>query len=61
MAYKKEVQLKATQKYMAKRHSIRVIVPKEKAEEYKLAAKNAGKSLSQFVIDCVEKEISGRD
>lgn len=52
-----ESQARATANYMAERHMIRVVVTKEKAEEYKEAARAEGKSLNQFIIDCVEKEI----
>lgn len=50
-------QADATANYMKDKHTIRVVVTKEKAEEYKAAARAEGKSLNQFIIDCVEKEI----
>ena len=49
-------QAKATAKYMEDKHTIRVVVSKDKAEEYKKLAASAGKSLNQFIIDCIEKE-----
>lgn len=50
-----EAQARATAEYMKNKHTIRVVVTKEKAEEYKELAEAAGKSLSQYIIDCVEK------
>lgn len=48
-------QAKATANYMKDKHTIRVIVTKEKADEYKRFAKSEGKSLNKFIIDCIEK------
>lgn len=49
-------QAKATANYMKDKHTIRVVVTKEKAAEYKAAAKAKGfGSLNQFIIDCIEK------
>ncbi|MGN0354505.1 MAG: hypothetical protein ACI4EI_05465 [Muricoprocola sp.] len=56
MAYNKEVQAKATANYMKDRHTIRVVVKKEKAEEYKQKAKSKGKSLNQYIIDLIEND-----
>lgn len=53
-----EGQARATANYMKDRHTIRVVVTKEKAEEYKQMAAEQGKSLNQFIIDCVEKRMS---
>ncbi len=50
-----EGQKNATANYMKDRHAIRVIVTKEKAAEYKNKAADQGKSLNQFIIDCIEK------
>ena len=50
-----EAQKKATNEYMKKMHTIKVVVTKEKADEYKMLAKAEGKSLNQFIIDCIEK------
>ena len=57
MAYKKETQARATAKYMEDKHTIRVVVTKEKAEEYKERAKEQGKSLNQYIIDLIENDI----
>lgn len=50
-----EGQKNATANYMADKHTIRVVVTKEKADEYKKAAEASGKSLNKFIIDCIEK------
>lgn len=50
-----EGQKNATAKYMKDKHTIRVVVSKEKAAEYKRAAESSGKSLNQYIIDCIEK------
>lgn len=51
-----EGQKNATAKYMADKHTIRVVVTKEKANEYKAAAESKGfSSLNQFIIHCIEK------
>ena len=50
-----EAQKKATAKFMADKHTIRVVVPKSKADEYKAKADALGKSLNQFIIDCIER------
>ena len=50
-----EAQARATAEYMKNKHTIRVVVSKEKAEEYKKLAAAEGKSLNQYVIDCIEK------
>lgn len=49
-------QAAATAKYMKDKTMIRVVVTKEKANEYKKAAEAAGfPSLNKFIIDCIEK------
>lgn len=50
-----EAQKKATAKFMADKHTIRVVVTKEKANQYKAKAEAEGKSLNQYIIDCIEK------
>lgn len=45
---------KANEKYLATLDEIRIRVPKGKKAEYKALAEEAGKSLNQFIIDCVE-------
>ena len=44
----------ATEKYMKDKHTIRVVVTKEKADEYKKMAESEGKSLTQFIVDKIE-------
>lgn len=51
-------QAAATANYMKDKHTIRVVVLKEKAEEYKAAAEAEGKSLNKFIIDCIEKNLN---
>lgn len=50
-------QKKATDEYMKDKHTIKVVVTKEKAAEYKAAAEAEGKSLNQFIISRIEKGI----
>lgn len=52
-----QAQAKATAHYMQDKHTIRVVVTKEKAGQYKGLASDAGKSLNQFIIDCIEKAL----
>lgn len=53
-----EAQKKASIKYMAeKTDDIRLRVPKGLKDKYKKEADARGKSMTQFIIDCVEKEI----
>lgn len=47
-------QARAIAKYMEDKHTIKVIVPKQKAEEYKRQAESEGKSLNRFIIDRIE-------
>lgn len=55
-------QAAATAEYMKNKHTIRVVVTKEKADEYKAAAEaNGFPSLNKFIIDCVEKGINERE
>jgi len=49
-----EQRKEANKKYLASLDEIRIRVPKGKKDEYKQLADNAGKSLNQFIIDCVE-------
>ena len=51
-------QAKATASYMKDKHTIRVVVTKAKADEYKALANKQGKSLNKFIIDAIEKEIN---
>lgn len=52
-----EGQKNATARYMADRTMMRIVVTKTTAERYKQEAKNRGKSLNQFVIDCIEEAL----
>ena len=49
-----EGQARATAKYMEDKHTIKVVVTKQKAAEYKRMAESEGKSLNQYIIDCIE-------
>ena len=53
-------QVAATEKYMRDKHTIRVVVQKEKADKYKTEAAAAGKSLSKFIVDCVDNQSAGK-
>lgn len=49
---------KAVNKYIASNYDrVNLTMPKGKKEEYKAAAESEGKSLNQFIIDCIEKNI----
>lgn len=50
-----ESQKIATEKYMKDKHTIRLVVTKEKAAEYKALAKAEGKSLNKFIVDKIEE------
>lgn len=50
-----EAQAKASREYLKNLDEIRIRIPKGKKEEYKQAAEAAGKSLNQFIVDCIEK------
>ena len=53
-----EAPKKASIKYMAeKTDDIRLRVPKGLKDKYKAAAEKRGKSMTQFIVDCVEKEL----
>lgn len=57
MAYT-EAQKKASIKYMSeKTDDIRLRVPKGLKDKYRREAEARGKSMTQFIVDCVEKEI----
>lgn len=57
MAYT-EAQKKASIKYMSeKTDDIRLRVPKGLKEKYKSEAEKRNMSMTQFIIECVEKEI----
>jgi len=48
-------QAEASKKYISKLDEIKIRLPKGKKEEYKLKAQMEGKSLNQYIIDCIEK------
>lgn len=50
----REARARATENYMADKHTIRVVVTKKKAEEYKARALAEGKSLNQYIISKIE-------
>lgn len=50
-----EAQAKASAKYIAGHDEIKIRLPKGMKDEWKQLAKAQGKSLNQFIIDCVEK------
>lgn len=53
-----QAQNKATQKYIKNNYDeIKVRVPKGKREEYKVKADVEGKSLNQFIVDCIEEKM----
>lgn len=57
MAYT-EAQKKASIKYMQeKTDDIRLRVPKGLKDKYKAEAQKRGESMTQFIMNCVEKEI----
>lgn len=54
-----EAQKKASIKYLhEKTDDIRLRVPKGLKDKYKTEADSRGKSMTQFIVDCVEKEIN---
>ena len=58
MARYSEAQNKATQKYIASNYgNIMIRVPKGKKEEFKKLAEGKGKSLNQFIVECIEEHI----
>lgn len=53
-----QAQNKATQKYILNNYDeIKVRIPKGEKEKYKAIAAANGKSLNQFVIECMETNI----
>lgn len=53
-----EKQLQHAKKYQSHFDDIKIRVPKGRRDEWRMEAEKRDKSLNQFVIDCVEKEIS---
>ena len=61
MAYS-EAQKKASIKYMSeKTDDIRLRVKKGLKAKYKEEAEKRGQSMTQFIIECVEKEINNQE
>lgn len=53
-----EAQKKASIKYMSeKTDDIRLRVPKGLKDKYRTEAKKRGISMTQFIVNCVEKEL----
>lgn len=52
-----EQRKKANKKYLAKFDEIRIRVPNGKKEEYRQRAEAAGKSLNQYIVDCIEGDM----
>ena len=50
-----QAQAKAAKKYIEGLDEIKLRVPNGKKAEYKQRAEAEGKSLNQFIIDCIEK------
>lgn len=50
---------RAVNKYIANKYDrVNLTMPKGKKEEYKSIADSEGKSLNQFIIDCVEEKLN---
>ena len=49
-----EQRKESNRKYLATLDEIRIRIPKGKKAEYKKMAEDAGTSLNQFIIDCIE-------
>lgn len=56
-----EKQLQHAKNYQAKLDDIKIRVPKGTKDIWKAEAEKRDKSLNQFVIDCVEKEINSEN
>ena len=50
-----EQRKESNKRYLKTLDEIRIRIPKGKKEEYKKKAATQGKSLNQFIIDCIEK------
>ena len=51
-----EQRKEANKRYLQNFDEIRIRVPKGTKDEYKSRADAAGKSLNQYIIDCIEKD-----
>ena len=54
-----EAQKKASIKYLEKLDEVRIRAAKGTKARWKVAADGCGKSLNQFIVDTVERQISG--
>lgn len=50
-----QAQANAARKYLDKLEEVKLRLPPGKKEEYKRRATEEGKSLNQFIIDCIEE------
>lgn len=50
-----EQRKESNKRYLKKFDEIRIRVPSGTKDEYKSRADNVGKSLNQYIIDCIEK------
>lgn len=54
-----KAQQRAVAKYMKENYDeIKIRVPKGEKDRYKAMAEAQGKSLNQFIIECIEKELN---
>ncbi len=51
-----EQRKESNKRYLQKFDEIRIRVPNGMKDEYKARADAAGKSLNQYIIDCIEKD-----
>ena len=52
---------KAVNKYISNKYDrVNLTMPKGKKEKYKAMADSSGKSLNQYIIDCIEAHIKGQ-
>ena len=55
--YYTKTRAKCNAEYLQKLDEIKVRVPKGDKDKYKAAAKAARKSMNQFIVDCIEKNL----
>lgn len=51
-----ECQKKAIMEYMKDKEQIKITVTSEKANQIRELAKSQGKSITRFIIDCIDKD-----
>lgn len=56
--YYTKTRAKCNAEYLQKLDEIKIRVPKGNKDRFKSAAKAAGKSMNQFIIDCIEDHIN---